>query len=720
MQYMERIGGEQLNFKRIIVKEEVGNYYREVGIVRIQSDGTLLTNRDELMPTTEEQAAIKAVFTDGGYKFPNSIPTTKAQLPNLQKLIPKSSTLYPVYTRATPKSPILMVQERRQLADGSKAYVPWTFFSDGEWRAMEPDGALPFYKPEKKKHNKIMVHEGAKAAKAAAELKPKHPWYEELSQFDHWGVLGGALAAHRSDYKELFAENPIELVYMCDNDVPGQIALQTFSRNYGKKMYGVRFTNDFPQAWDIADPIPDKMFTDKGVYKGEPLFNYMWPATFATEEIETEKGKTFYALRADFINEWLHSVKPEFFVHKQFPHRLYTAEEFNSIVHPFSHTPNVSRLLTAQVSTKVLGIEYMPNREPGVFNNGSGSVINIYRPGLIAVAKGDPEPFLKFMEHLIPDEKDRSHLLRWVATLVARPDIRMHWSVLLISETQGVGKTTLGESILMPLVGPWNCSAPNEKQIAESAFNGWVAYKRLAIVNEIYSGHSSKAYNNLKTILTDKVITVNRKYVEEHDVSNWIHMLACSNSFKALRLRSDDRRWLVPQVTETRKPRKYWNEFHNWLQNENGLSIINQWAQDYLKKNEPVLPGEHAPDSEAKRELVFEGMSAGQMRARSMFDLAVQKVDSDQIFFLDSQVAEWCRETKESQNEYGEQQAGIRALAKSLGWHIGSKNPGCSEWGLPQMVGRVISPNPRLASTSPAQLNKMKLKPCNPRDFAKF
>lgn len=718
--YMERIGGEQLNFKRIIVKEEVGDYYREVGIVRIDPDGSLFSNRPELEPTVEEQAAIKAVFSDGGYKFPNSIPTTKAQMPNLQKLVAKDSILYPVYNRATPKTPILMVQERRKQKDGSKAYVPWTFFSDGEWRAMEPDGALPFYKPEKKLHNKIMVHEGAKSAKAAQELKPDHPWYEEMSQYDHWGVLGGALAVHRSDYTELFKENPTELAYMCDNDVPGQIALQTFSRNYGKKMYGIRFTNDFPQAWDIADPMPEKMFAPNGVYKGEPLFNYMWPATFATEEVQDDKGRKFYILRHEFINEWLHSIKPEFFVHKQFPHRLYSSDEFNSKVHPFSHIRDVARLLTAQVATKVLGIEYMPNRDPGVFNNGNGSVINIYRPGMIDPCDGDPATFLDFMEHLIPDAGDREHLLRWCATLIARPDVRMHWSVLLISETQGIGKTTLGESILMPLVGPWNCSSPNEKQIAESSFNSWVAYKRLAIVNEIYSGHSSKAYNNLKTILTDKVITVNRKYVEEHDVSNWIHMLACSNSFKALRVRSDDRRWLVPGVTEKRKPVAYWKKFHNWLNNENGLGIIHKWAIDYLKKNEPVIPGEHAPGSEAKNELVFEGMSPGQARIRAMFETAMDKLEGKDWFFLDCQVAEWAKETRESQAEYAEPSAGVRNVAKAMGMDVGPKNNGCAEWKLTKSSGRVLSFNEKIANTNPAQLFRKGLTPCNPRDFAKF
>ena len=85
--------------------------------------------------------------------------------------------------------------------------------------------------------------------------------------------------------------------------------------------------------------------------------------------------------------------------------------------------------------------------------------------------------------------------MRWCATLVARPDIRMEYGVLLISEMQGVGKGTLGERILAPLVGPWNCSFPTEQSIVDSSFNSWIAHKRLAVVHEIYAGHNIKAYN---------------------------------------------------------------------------------------------------------------------------------------------------------------------------------------------------------------------------------
>jgi len=130
--------------------------------------------------------------------------------------------------------------------------------------------------------------------------------------------------------------------------------------------------------------------------------------------------------------------------------------------------------------------------------------------------------------------------------------------VLLVSERQGVGKSTLGEKILAPLVGIDNFVAPTEKTIVDSSFNSWIAHKRLALVNEIYAGNSNAAYNKLKSVVTEKTITINKKFVDEYTIENWVHLICCSNSIRALKLDLDDRRWFVPRVSEEKRPNDFW------------------------------------------------------------------------------------------------------------------------------------------------------------------
>ena len=183
----------------------------------------------------------------------------------------------------------------------------------------------------------------------------------------------------------------------------------------------------------------------------------------------------------------------------------------------------------------------------------------------------------------MPNKKDRHELLRWCTTLVARPDIRMRYSVLLVSVAQGVGKTTLGQDILAQLIGPWNASYPTEQTILGSSHNTWVAHKRLAVVSEIYSGQSRKCYDVMKNVVADTSIEVNPKYIAAYTIEIWLHALACSNSERALHIDDDDRRWLVPGVTERVRDEAYWNKFQAWLREDDGLGIIKWWLEARAK-----------------------------------------------------------------------------------------------------------------------------------------
>ena len=194
----------------------------------------------------------------------------------------------------------------------------------------------------------------------------------------------------------------------------------------------------------------------------------------------------------------------------------------------------------------------------------------------------------------------------------------MSYGMLLVSESQGIGKTTLGSQILAPLVGLNNVSYPSESDISNSDFNGWAANKRLAIVNEIYSGHSWKAYNSLKSIITDTELRVNEKYQRNYTIENWTHVFACSNSPRALRMEDDDRRWLYPMVSESPWPLKKFREFRAWL-GSGGLGIIKHWATGY---NNIVETGARAPMTQRKRELIEGSRTDAQREAHALAEAA--------------------------------------------------------------------------------------------------
>lgn len=657
--FAEEIGAEPVSLRRAVVRESGPRGYRRIiGTLRITLDGKVECDVPNHKLTDSQQAEFAIEIAAA--KFPESVPALEANMPSQLAGVDPSE----YFTFRNREGLITFIQWRRNGKDGiSKSYVPLSFWDDGQWRTCEPDGLLPLYGIDRLKNAAtVFLHEGPKAAcvvqamvdgKTATdrEKQRKHPWGEILKHAAHIGWPGGALNPDRVDWGPIKALPPhFQVIMICDNDPPGIDAATIVSRSLKRPMTVVRFNDRFPTGFDLADNWPrhSDWWSKDGDYLGPTLHDLASPATWATKVVNTgKKGRPKIVVREEFAGEWIIVIDPPVFIHRRRPHIKLSDKLFDALVRPFSYAERTSPLMRTALSSQVDALIYRPYKEEGtetnsVMNESGRRFFNTFRPSQIKAKQGDPTPFLDFMTHLIPDESDRHELQRWIATLVACLH-RMSYGVLLISETQGVGKTTLAEGILAPLVGVSNVSFPDEKAITNSDFNGWIAHKRLAIVNEIYAGHTSKAYDQLKSVVTDKTVRVNEKHMPAYELENHIHIFASSNSFRALSIHDADRRWLVPRVTDKQQPPEWWDEFHRWLA-EGGLQIIRQWADDFLRQNTPVKTGEHAPMTGQKKDLIAESRSPGKQLA---FELGETTVKSgDKIILAANDVRAWVAEQR--------------------------------------------------------------------------
>lgn len=634
MIYIDRVASEQdaivdqRNFKRFALVRSEGKYRREQHTIIFADDGVVTLSKDapgEMMPTEEEAKALAAEFSRRD--FPKSIVA-----PNILKLKKTKDKLFVLWDQT--RTNIIMCQERVDHEDGGKHYLPWTFFDDGQWRPMEPDShLLPLWKPpETRNKTKLMIHEGAKAAAFVDGLVnditrkkelAAHPWAADLAEFEHRGWIGGAPNPYRTDWSEVMAENPSEVTIVADHDLVGERAIRSISqalKSLKAPVSVVMFSNAFKDGFDLADPFPE-CFWIEGRYRGPSLEALSRSATWATRETPSKKpsgpgrpAKPVYVARDVFLEEWVRSIKPPVFVNRKRPSRYLDTEQFNATIAPFSDIKSTADVLLAEIVTQVDSLAYEPGSNAGIIESDGLRLINMWTPTRISRRKSekseDARPWLEFMAHLFPIKADREVVLKWCATLIACPAIRMKYGLLLISETQGVGKGTLMEKVLAPLVGWQNVSVPSEKQLIESSFNSWIARRRLVIVHEIYAGHSKKAYDGLKSHVTDGTITINEKNTQEYEISNWAHFVLSSNSPLALRLVKGDRRWFVPKVTQEKQSPDYWVKFYEWLIS-GGLEIIHDWAYSCVAGNGSVSPAAEAPISAAKDELVKASRSEG-------------------------------------------------------------------------------------------------------------
>lgn len=636
--YLSRINAEPRSLLKAVVKIDQGNgYYIDLAIIKFSRQGDI-DAPDDYKPTDDEIRNIKVEMS--GFNWPETvfIPENDSDLPEKAK---DAAWFRDV------NGNIVMGQVRVVNRDGTKGYFPLTKWSDGKYRWCEPEGMLPLFGLENiNDQTTAFIHEGVKGAIRCQCVEDNHPWAEELSNAVHLAWCGGALSPHRTDWSVLKRYGIRRVYIVADNDEPGFSSVAKISKELDCLTVSIEFTDQFPKSFDLGDDFPKSMFKKIGTekyYIGPSFRECCKPATWMTNLVPIidakGKEKLIPVLRHHAKTIWAYIDEIEVFVNTEFPEIVRKKDNLDAFLTSFSDTRKTSELIIANYTGRTPRITYRPDiRGRRVVSSGE-TAINVYVPSSIKPQPGLIDPFMEFMNYLIPKESERKEVLRWIATLVARPDIRIGYALLLISEQTGTGKTLLGEHILAPLVGLHNCSFPSESQITERDFNSWLSKKRLAVVNEIYAGSNFKAANKLKSIITDRFVEVNEKYMPEYKLENFISFYASSNSLKALRIESADRRWLIPYVSEERWPKEKFNELFQWLES-GGLSVICNWAhkfQDYIQ------PGELAPLTERKLDMIEDGLSEAQIEAVALAHRMNEENRPISIGFRD--IKHWLQDT---------------------------------------------------------------------------
>jgi len=652
-EYLNRIGAEPRSLQTAVVRETAGKYWKDVAVIRFGRDGAISCSSLEHSPTEAEQALISSVWAN--HEFPKI--KRLHRIINAPTMIRDAHPDHVFEFRTVDGKEILMVQVRVERAgeDGlvQKNYVPWTYWDDDKWRMCEPDGDLPLWGLEQlKDHKTVFIHEGAKAAaycrwltagksRQAVDARKAHPWGDELSGAAHLGWIGGAMNPNRTDWRVLMQQGIERAYIVSDNDDAGRSAITSISKALKITTFSIEFNDRFPVSFDLADKFPDDMFASldgANFYIGPSMRSLTNPATWATDIIPNPsgQGRPTTVLRDSFKRMWAYVEEADAFVCTEMPEIMRSEAVMNKMVAAFSHVNDTSRLITKAYKGRSAKVCYRPDYEGLVVDYRGANAINLHVPATIKASSGDVQPFEDFMAYMFVNPAELQEVKRWCATLIARPEIRMAYGLLLVSERQGVGKTTLGASILAPLVGAQNVGFPGENDIT-SAFNDWVAHKRLAIVNEIYSGSSWKAYHALKSVITDHDVTVNQKYMRQYTIDNWCHVLACSNSMRALKMENDDRRWYYPEITEVPWSKDKFMHFRSWIQS-GGLSMIKSWAMNF---GDYVGPAERAPMTERKRELIEGSRSEAQTEAAALAELLKDRTEPSALLMKD--VVGWVR-----------------------------------------------------------------------------
>lgn len=610
--YINRLGAKWKTLFTANIEIESFGYMKEVSSIRFTRRGEVFCQQ-HLKPTEEEAEAIAEEVSR--IQFPD-IVTVAALSPASMSSLMLKATDEELFIFKNGSGEICFVQVRVELDNGDKRYVPQTYWSDGEWRAVEPEEGLPIYGIEHvRPGDRVFLHEGAKAARAAQRIADgiDHPFSSYFSTGKHVGWVGGAHYIWKTVWSDLVRQCG-ELVIVPDNDYIGRSGIAKISRRFNCPAQALLFDGCWPPSWDCADSVPADFFSDDGTYIGPDLADMLSPCDKATEEVGlTDNGKPIYGVTEQFASQWCRVQRMKHYVHVSKPEISFDREQFNVQVRPYSDVAETANLLAKVPGNISTQLTFLPGKPTGLVYQDGEMQFNQYKDRRIKPLKGGTiEPFNSFMEYLFPEEAERVQVVRWMATLYACPSAKMNYAILLLSKLQGVGKSTL-MNILSEMIGRKHVSFPGDAMI-QSDFNSWIINKRFVAVHEIYAGQNWKAYNRLKPLITEEMLEANSKHLATYTFPSCVHFMAASNSLEALRIENDDRRWYVPKLPETFY--SDYNQLYEWIR-QGGLKYL---AQHFMDFEGYVKPGEHAPKTQAKLRLIEQSMPMDERLVVTLID----------------------------------------------------------------------------------------------------
>lgn len=221
-----------------------------------------------------------------------------------------------------------------------------------------------------------------------------------------------------------------------------------------------------------------------------------------------------------------------------------------------------------------------------LLDDGNRQLVNCYVPIDTPRVEGDVSPFLDWLARAYPDKRDQQILLNYLASLVQNPGVKFFWWPVLQS-AEGTGKGFI-MTLLMYCVGRQYSHLPNTSKLTRKGmdFNGWIENKLFLGLNEIYSAKRRDFLEELKTTVTDSVIPIEGKGIEEATLDNYANGVLFTNHPDGVPITVDMRRYCIlymalqtkEDILKAGMDARYFKNYWDWV---NGRGKWSEQGVDY-------------------------------------------------------------------------------------------------------------------------------------------
>lgn len=277
---------------------------------------------------------------------------------------------------------------------------------------------------------------------------------------------------------------------------------------------------------------------------------------------------------------------------------------------------------------KAHGACFRPECPPGaIIKEEGGTLVNTYVPAIVNRQRGDASRFTDHVSRLVPDTRDRTILLSYMAACVQYPGVKFQWCPL-VQGCEGNGKSLL-ITALAHAVGWRYVHFPNAADLANK-FNAWILGKLLIGVEEVRVAERVELIETLKPLITNSRIEIQGKGTNQQTGDNRANFFLNSNWKDAVRKTERDRRYCIFYTAQQTRgdlrrdgmTGRYFPDLYDWLRAE-GYAIVTEFLATYPIPPEynPAGQCQRAPETTSTKEALL--LSMGGLE-QEVFELVAQ------------------------------------------------------------------------------------------------
>lgn len=201
------------------------------------------------------------------------------------------------------------------------------------------------------------------------------------------------------------------------------------------------------------------------------------------------------------------------------------------------------------------------------------NMLNLWNGWPIEPKKGSVKLWHQLLDHLFQGAEPgaRQWFEQWCAYPLQHPGAKMASAACFWGVIQGSGKTMVGHS-LMRIYGSYSAEV-NDDELEDPRMD-WAENLQFVLADDITSNDNRKLANRLKTMITQKTLRINQKYIPRYSVPDCINYYFTGNAPDTFYLEDDDRRNFIHEVIAGKLEVEFRRAYIAWRDSDEGTAAL--------------------------------------------------------------------------------------------------------------------------------------------------